>query len=312
MTGCRSSLAALLAVVSAPSVVLWSAGFTPNHRTPAAPAPVAAAGLHNVFRVSPRLYSGSGPDSDQGFASLRAIGVKTVLSVDGAAPDVAAARAHGLRYVHVPVGYDGIPRGAAWAIAKAVRDLPGPVYVHCHHGKHRGPAAAACAALALDPRFTPAAAGAWLRQAGTDPKYTGLVSLPRTFPRPTPRDLHAVPDSFPEVAAVPDLVRLMVAIDERWDHLQAAQSAGRATPPGHPDVDPRHEAVQLTELFREAARLPDTAGRGVDYFDLMKEAEAACARLEGALSTPPNPGAAGSAFKSLQTSCSRCHVRYRD
>ena len=75
--------------------------------------PVEAAGLHNVFQLNERLYSGGGPEGDSGFASLKKLGVKTVISVDGARPDVARARAHGLRYVHVPIGYRGVPQAQA-------------------------------------------------------------------------------------------------------------------------------------------------------------------------------------------------------
>jgi protein tyrosine phosphatase (PTP) superfamily phosphohydrolase (DUF442 family) len=103
---------------------------------------VSAAGLHNVFPITDKFYSGSCPEGEAGFGSLRALGVRTVISVDGARPDVELARKHGLRYVHLPIGYDGVPRQQALRIARAVRDLPGPVYLHCHHGKHRGPVTA--------------------------------------------------------------------------------------------------------------------------------------------------------------------------
>src|SRR5262245_5214765 len=80
---------------------------------PTAPAhsgeiqPLEVPGLHNVFRVSERVYSGSSPDGDAGFAALEKLGVKTIISVDGAKPDAEAAGRHGLRYVHLPFGYDG-------------------------------------------------------------------------------------------------------------------------------------------------------------------------------------------------------------
>ncbi len=105
--------------------------------------PLEAAGVHNLFRVSDRVYSGSTPDGDAGFAALERLGVKTIISVDGARPDAEAAARHGIRYVHLPFGYDGIPRDKAVALVRVARDSPGPVYVHCHHGKHRGPAAVA-------------------------------------------------------------------------------------------------------------------------------------------------------------------------
>src|SRR4051794_20430730 len=78
-------------------------------RTPAtAPAmtaagPPGAARVGNALRVTDNLYSGSSPEGDEGFRSLCEWGVRTVISVDGAAPDVERARRFGLRYVHLPV-----------------------------------------------------------------------------------------------------------------------------------------------------------------------------------------------------------------
>src|SRR5262245_6224214 len=60
------------------------------------PVPGPVPGLHNVYRLGDRLYSGSSPEGDAGFASLRKLGVKTVLSVDGARPDLERARRYGL------------------------------------------------------------------------------------------------------------------------------------------------------------------------------------------------------------------------
>ena len=293
-------------------VACWAMGCGSSAPVPPAsgPSSVEVEGLHNVYRLSDRLYSGSDPRGDAGFAALHALGVKTIISVDGATPDVPAAGRHGMRYVHVPVAYDGIPREKAWRIAKAARDLPGPVYVHCHHGQHRGPAAAACVLLALDPGFTREAAAAWLKQAGTDPRYRGLVELPRTLPPPAAADLDAMPADFPQVVAVPDLTRLMVAIDARWDHLKAAKAAGWKTPPEHPDIDPPHEAVQLAELYREAGRMPDVTSRGGEFLALLREAESAAGELEGALRD--NHGVAQAAFERSQALCTKCHDRCRN
>ena len=59
--------------------------------------------------VSEKLYSGAAPEGDRGFSTLQALGIRTVITVDGARPDVAIARRFGLRYVHLPFGYDGCP-----------------------------------------------------------------------------------------------------------------------------------------------------------------------------------------------------------
>jgi hypothetical protein len=281
--------------------------------TPSIQPEASIAGLHNVHRLSDRIISGSSPEGDAGFASLKLLGVKTILSVDGATPDVTLAEKHGLRYVHVPIGYDGVPDGKAYLMARVVRDLPGPVYVHCHHGKHRGPAAAAAVRLCLDPAFTPEAAEAWLKQAGTDPKYRGLMGLPKALKRPTAAELDRVPAEFPPVAKVEDLTRMMVAVDERWEHLKAVQAAGWAVPRAHPDVDPPHEALQLRELYREAGRLPQTGKHGDEIRRWLGEAEAAAGDLEAALrASPVDAAKAKAAFEASRSLCARCHEKYRD
>jgi protein tyrosine phosphatase (PTP) superfamily phosphohydrolase (DUF442 family) len=269
--------------------------------------------MHNVFRVSDRLYSGSSPDGDEGFAALERLGVKTIISVDGAKPDVEAARRHGLTYAHLPFGYDGIPRDRVIALAKAATELPGPVYVHCHHGKHRGPAAVAVIKLCIDPAWGAETAEAWLRTAGTDPRYSGLVALPRTLTRPSPGELALGPNTFPAVAPVPDLARLMVEIDARWEHLKLAKSAGWVAPKDHPDIDPLHEAVQLTEHFREAERLESVNRRGAKFLATLGEAEAAAAELERALRTRSvDTAKAEMAFTRSAAACAACHDRSRD
>ena len=75
-------------------------------------APVASdhPGLHNVFPIGDKVFSGSSPEGRAGFESLHAMGIRTIISVDGAKPHVDLAREQGLRYVHIPIGYDGLPR----------------------------------------------------------------------------------------------------------------------------------------------------------------------------------------------------------
>lgn len=72
--------------------------------------PQDRSGLHNVIRVGPRLFSGSEPDGDAGFDALVAMGVKAIISIDAATPDLERAKARAMRYVHLPVGYRGIGR----------------------------------------------------------------------------------------------------------------------------------------------------------------------------------------------------------
>lgn len=60
-------------------------------------APVELPGLHNVIHVSDQLYSGGSPEGDAGFESMKKLGIKTILSVDGARPDVGRAKKFQMR-----------------------------------------------------------------------------------------------------------------------------------------------------------------------------------------------------------------------
>lgn len=80
---------------------------------------------------------------------------------------------------------------------------------------------------------------------------------------------------------------------------------------GSPDLDPPHEAVQLAELFREAARRPEATGRGDTFTALLGEAETAANELEQALRAKDDK-AAGAAFTRSQNACAKCHEQFRN
>lgn len=293
--------------------IAWSG----DEPTPKCPVGLKLKGLENVFRIHETLYSGSGPEDDIAFDSLRTLGIKTVLSVDGARPDVERARKFGLRYVHIPIGYNGIPRDKALQIAKAVRELPGPIYIHCHHGKHRGPAGAAIARLCLDDKCVVADALAILRAAGTDARYSGLFKSVREFQRPTADDLAKIGGKLPEAVQAGGLVEAMISIDHYWDNLKLARSAGWKTPKGHSDVDPAHEALQLGEGFQELKRLPKIAGYPDEFRNWIEDNHSAALQLERLLGAanagqPNNLKAADAVFARISTGCVQCHAKYRD
>ena len=109
---------------------------------------VTTLGLVVVYLVVEGVLEGSITHQrrgDGGFGYLQEQGVRTIISVDAAEPDVALAEAFGMRYVHIPIGYGAVDAKTKLKLTRAVRDLPRPIYVHCHHGKHRGPTAAALA-----------------------------------------------------------------------------------------------------------------------------------------------------------------------
>ncbi len=279
--------------------------------TPQPPAkPIKIRSLHNTFRVTPRIFSGSQPDSDAALAALAKLGVKTIVSVDGSKPDVERAHQFGLRYVHLPFGYDGVPANRVAELAKVTTVEPGPFYVHCHHGLHRGPTAVAIICEA-DEHWRPDQAVAWLREAGTSDDYPGLYRSAREFKAPTAVQV-ASATNFPEVARTSSLVDTMVTIDDHFSWLKQSQAVGWKTPPGHPDVSPKHEATILWELVREIPRVSDLTSRPEDFQQKLAATERAAGSLRALLGTPADHSALDTAFVHCAQSCAACHRTYRN
>jgi protein tyrosine phosphatase (PTP) superfamily phosphohydrolase (DUF442 family) len=290
---------------------------SPGEGAATVPERLELPGIENAFRVGPRVYSGGEPRGSEAFAALKDLGVRTIITVDGATPDVEAARALGLRYVHIPIGYDGVPRAQAARLIQAVKTLPGPLYVHCHHGKHRGPAAVGVCGLALE-GWTEEQAIRWMETAGTSPDYRGLYASARNFVPPSDEELKQAGADLPERAPVPDLVALMIRVDAQWDRLKAIQQAGLKAPADQPDLDPPHEALQLAELFREMARTVEAKDRGRAFLAKAKAADDQASDLGRALrafdetTAPEGRSAVESAFQGVARACTNCHAGHRD
>jgi hypothetical protein len=244
--------------------------------------------------------------------------VKTVISVDGAKPNVALAKKYGLRYVHMPHGYDGVPEHRAKELAKAVRDLPGPIYIHCHHGKHRSPAAATVACVGAG-MLSPDSALGILHVAGTSENYRGLYQSVESAPRFDDALLDALDVEFPEVVNVPPIADAMIAMEQTYDHLKALAGNRWRRLDKQPDLDAAHEALLLREHYAELLRTAEVIDHLAGFRRLMSEGEASARQLETLLaewtkagSPSPPPAAVGGAFAAVTQSCAACHKAYRD
>lgn len=287
---------------------------------PAAPSPtnLTTNYLPNSVQIHPNVISGGLPDGDAAFQELASLGVRTVISVDGAKPDVETAAKYGLRYVHLPHGYDGIPDDRVQELAKAVRDLDGSIYIHCHHGKHRSPAAAsvACVAAGLIPRSE---AIAVLNLAGTSPNYRGLYQSVANVQPLDKALLDELDVEFRETIEVPPLAQAMVAMEHTHDHLKKIAEAGWCAPTDHPDLEPAHEALLLQEHFSELLRTSEVQQQADGFRRYLRDSEAAAHELESQLrvwhpaeskSNPPE--ILGRLADRISTNCKGCHQRYRD
>lgn len=275
--------------------------------------------IESFLEPFPGVYSGGEPQGREELEQLAGLGIKTIISVDGSEPDVEAARALGMRYVHVPIGYDGLTPDQSLVIARALRDLPGPVFFHCYHGKHRGPAAAAVAAVLLG-RATSDQALAFLTTAGTSTNYAGLWSCVREA---TPADawlLDGAPDDFPEVVHPDGLVATMVAAGRALDHLKLLRDADFGPHPDHPDLVATNEAGRLADDLRRLAQESAdkvAAGTADDYDRMMVRSAELAQALEDLLLArdtrqAPTHDDLAAALTTLSRSCDDCHRVFRD
>lgn len=258
-------------------------------------------GLENVWRVTETLFSGSVPEGAAAFAGLKELGIRTIVSVDGMRPDVELARQYGMEYVHIPLPYSGIDEAARQQLARVMRDRPGPVFVHCHHGRHRGPAAAAVCGL-FGQQLSREAALDYLKLAGTGENYQGLWQAVRNWeplPPGTPLpELHSAVDPG-------SVAEAMVRMDAAWGGLQqwgkAESAAGEAE---------RTAARLLTEEVRELLRRPDlnwSPELRAEFLQFQQQTVALEEDLRGG-----DPALAKERLKILGRSCQSCHRDYRD
>ena len=297
-------------------LVLGACEASRQEEVAAAPAAGAAIppvkempGIHNYRRWSEKLAQGGQPEGDKAFQALKAEGITTIITVDGAQPDVAGAERVGMKYVHIPIGYDGISKDEEARIVKAVEESSGPVFLHCHHGLHRGPAAAAVARIAVD-GVSNETAVAGLKASGCSPAYDGLFRDVLFFAMPSKDTLAAI-GPLPSSVKPAGVRDAMIHISDRFDYVKASQGAQWAQLPQFPDVTPAHEATMLREGFRELARTPAAQAKAADFLARLAAAEAQAGALEDALHAG-DLGQADAAYDDLKGSCTACHAAYRD
>lgn len=298
---------------------------------PGSATPVDFPGIHNLVAFHDGFISGSAPEGDVGLDSLSKLGFKTVISVDGAIPDVEGARKRGLRYVHLPIGYDGFDDARKAQLVRAVRDLPKPIYIHCHHGKHRSAGAAGTVAVSLG-WSTNAFAAERMKVSQTAEAYKGLWACTAKAAPMMAAAIDAASPDFPEITKPESMVAAMVTIDEVFDRLKLVEKNGWSVPKDHPDLAPAADAGKLTDLLRllvddvSLSKLDDAGKK--DFNALLVDGAARASALEEAfvaLEVGAAKSGAGArilgdgekarlkaAMAAIGANCKACHVKYRD
>jgi protein tyrosine phosphatase (PTP) superfamily phosphohydrolase (DUF442 family) len=299
-----------------PALLLAAAAEPPRADESAEPRDMP--GLHNIVSFqgsgAGQLYSGSVPEGDAGFSALAELGIKTIISVDGAIPELERAKARGMRYVHLPIGYDGFDDARKLALVRAVRDLPKPIYLHCHHGKHRSAGAAGTVAVSLG-WMSNARAAELMKVSGTAEGYKGLWACTAKAAPLVQSVIDAVSADFPEVTKPDSMVAAMVAIDEALDRIRIVEKNGWKVPAAHPDLAPAADAGKLADLLRLLDKDAHVEKLGeaerADFRALLEQNARQASTLEELL-LADDLAKRAPAMKALLAGCKECHVKYRD
>jgi protein tyrosine phosphatase (PTP) superfamily phosphohydrolase (DUF442 family) len=281
-----------------------------------APPPVDAAtavhlpGLHNVVAYAPGVIGGGQPEGREGLATLAAMGIKTVVSVDGQQPDVEVARQLGLRYVHLPISYDTVTPERQRELAQALASCDGPIYMHCHHGKHRS-AAALGTALVRCGTLTPAAAKERMRVSGTAKEYEGLWQAVADAKPLDAATLRIDPTTLPSVTTVSGMVGTMAGIDMVFDLVKQAKQAGWQAPEDHPDLVATKETARLATLFANLRDDAESKAMPAAYQTMLQQSIEQSKQLEAAVRSGDGKQA-DQLLAALGKGCKECHVQYRD
>ena len=290
--------------------LVWTVGsilVAADEPTPDASSNQAHSAAPEVLtQLSDRIISGNEPHSAANFAYLQDLGVKTIISVDGVKPNAKAASQYGLRYVHIPIGYDGISQHAQESLTRAVQETTGLIYVHCHHGKHRGPAAAAIACR-VEHSADATRSLKIMQDAGTSKDYKGLWRDVQLFRLPPANK--RLPDLV-EFAEVESMAAAMARLSRRFDNLQLCRTADWKPPATHPDLEPTRESLQVQEGLHEALRTISD-DYNTEFRNWLAESNKLATELHSALQSGSSRDLEAR-FKLLEGSCRKCHARYRN
>jgi len=233
-----------------------------------------------------------------GYDALQQMGFRSVIDVDATPPGVRPPAA--MTIVHLPLRYSGITHQQASELIAVLEELERPVYIHCHHGTNRAPAAAAVGLIGTG-ELSSAQGMQLMDQAGADAAFQGLfrsVADARVIPS------HERAPRVSDIQSFDSFAVLMAKIDEQTS-LLAMETSGVS-----PSSDAAAESAALVDLLRVAfdgcAQMEEEGFR-----NHAVESIAQATALEHALRRQQFDQARNH-FAALNATCSDCHRAYRD
>jgi protein tyrosine/serine phosphatase len=138
-------------------------------------------GLINVGRVAPGIFRGAQP-KPEGYATLKGMGVKTVINLRTRHGERKAVEAAGMRYVEIPMNAmkDVDPAAMRKALSVMTDPASQPVFVHCSLGKDRAGVVAAVYRMEID-GWSEAEAEAEMEAFGFQEVFSQLKEFVRRY-----------------------------------------------------------------------------------------------------------------------------------
>ncbi len=294
-----NTLAILIA--AAPALLLPACANTQHTSKPADYQLHESTSLKNVYQLTSNLYSGAEPTDRAAYKELESMGIRTLISVDATPPNASLAGEYNIRVIHLPISYAGISDQRIKELAFAIQSSFKPVYVHCHQGKHRGPAAICSGALALG-MITHQQADAFMTRAGTSDSYTGLWSAAQRTEKLDTIDPMPLSESSPART----ISKTMSKIGKQANILDEIVYPKMGMTRNEPSQSPAVYAAQIHNLFRTLETSDESKEYGQEFMDDLEHAVQAASNLETVLGNN-DAGLAMDAMDALKNSCSRCH-----
>ncbi|MEI6234506.1 MAG: hypothetical protein WCT04_15745 [Planctomycetota bacterium] len=268
--------------------------------------------LPNVRKVTDKILAGARPEEEETFKALSELGVKTIISLDGAKPNLEVAEKYGMRYVHLPITYAQVTEQQGKEIAKALMEMPGKIYAHCPQGINRSAAAVATACV-VNRTFTLEQAQRLLKAFGTSKNYKGLVTSVEKAQAAKPGELESMKVEFVSSKKVPELADAMVGMDHNWENLVREQKAKWGAPPDHPSLDPAVDSRELYAHYFELKNLASIKNKPADFHTTLHTGTLATQALAEILRVKPvDTQLADAAHARVKQSCQECHKAHRD
>jgi hypothetical protein len=263
---------------------------------------IPAAQRSSLTWITTDCAVGPRPARMEEVVNLSAAGIRSVISVDAIGPPIQWLNEEGIIPVHIPLTYAAMERTSLDQLIVAVRDLPRPLYIHCHHGRYRAPSAAAAVLLAHG-TITVQEAVEILQKWSVQEAYPVMAGSVLEAQRRSPSTINAMTTTLHEKIAAAPLVETMAALDVAMFALTEA-----------PVSTQREEAGLIDDLLRIVPRRRSggvTIETAREWDHLLAMARQESDRIQS-LAGGSDPLEWRSGIAELAAACTACHRRFRD